>query len=255
MNRLKLLAFFAFITTIAAAQDDDPIFTDRPNVTDAVSIITPGTFQVELGYYNTKADYGIEDATFITAPNISVKYGLLDWLELRVLTNYGIAKFDDGTFSRKDNGLTPITFSPKFALLDQKGIIPKMALATSLTFPDIGEPAFQVQELNYGFRLLLEYGFGKFSWTNSIGTDWPKGMQQVWSYTTVGGYAFTDKLGAFVEFYGAFNNESDHYNTDMGVTYLLTNNLQVDAIFGTNIDGQSTRSFGFGVAWKTNCKK
>jgi hypothetical protein len=251
MNKLRLVIFFMIITTIAVAQDD-PIFTDRPNVTDAVSLISPGTFQVELGYYNTKADFAGGTDTYITAPNISLKYGLLDWLELRVLTNYGISKIDYGSGKDEVNGLTPITISPKFALMKQNGFVPKMAVATSFTFPDIGDQAFQVAELNYGFRLLFEYGFNKFSWTNSIGTDWPKGTDQIWAYTTVGGYAINDKLGTYIEIYGNLNNKSNNF--DLGLTYLINNRLQVDAIFAHNIGGSTARSFGFGIAWKTGSK-
>ncbi|MBV6639562.1 MAG: hypothetical protein KI791_02540, partial [Cyclobacteriaceae bacterium] len=74
------------------------------------------------------------------------------------------------------------------------------------------------------------------------------------SYTTVGGYAITSKLGAFLEFYGSFKSDRNELRTDFGLSYLLAHNLQVDVIYGTGF-GEDFQMFGFGCAWKTNFKE
>ena len=248
MNKSTLLLLL-FITSLEIFAQDSPIFTDRPNVTDAVPLISPGTFQVELGYANTQ----MGSFSHTTIPNLSVKYGLLDWLELRVLTNYATDKIEV-MGSETQRGITPITFSPKFGLLEQDGVIPRTSLVTNFTFPNVGAEAYQLDELNYGFRLLFEYGFGKFTWTNSTGTDWPKGFDQTWAFTTVGGYALTDKLSTWLELFGTFNDDNGGLGFDFGLAYLVSPSFQVDIIYGNQIGGTDYQLIGFGGAWKTNFK-
>ncbi len=251
-HNMKNIQFFCIlfsISVIATAQDS-PIFTDRPNVTDAVPLISPGTFQVELGYANTQSG----NFSHNTIPNLSVKYGLVDWLELRVLTNYAVNRFDF-MGAETQSGVTPITFSPKFGLLEQDGAIPRTSLVTNFTFPNVGAQAFQLDELNYGFRLLLEYGFGKFTWTNSTGTDWPKGFEQTWAFTTVGGYALTDKLSTWLELFGTFNDDNGGMGFDFGLAYLVSPSFQVDIIYGNQIGGTDYQLIGVGGAWKTNFRE
>ena len=252
MNRLTFFLALIIASSKILAQDT-PIFTDRPNVTDAVPLISPGTFQVELGYAYTDTENavisGIKNQTI---PNLSLKYGLFNWLELRVLSNYLINKIPDIETNR---GITPITFSPKFGLLEQEGAIPRTSLVTNFTFPNVGTEAYQLDELNYGFRLLFEYGFGKFTWTNSTGTDWPKGEGQSWAFTTVGGYAITDKLGTWLELFGTFNDDFGGVGFDFGITYLVSPNFQLDIIFGNQIGGSEYQLIGFGGAWKTSFKE
>ncbi|MBV6639780.1 MAG: hypothetical protein KI791_03635, partial [Cyclobacteriaceae bacterium] len=117
MNRFIFLLSLIIASSKILAQDS-PIFTDRPNVTDAVPLISPGTFQVELGYANSQ----IPTLSSNSIPNLSVKYGLFDWLELRVLSNYLVNKTEFMGLETR-SGITPIVFSPKFGLLEQKGAI------------------------------------------------------------------------------------------------------------------------------------
>tara|TARA_Y100001980_G_C14556900_1_gene352879 strand:- start:66963 stop:67712 length:750 start_codon:yes stop_codon:yes gene_type:complete len=249
MNRLTFFLALIIASSKILAQDI-PIFTDRPNVTDAVPLISPGTFQVELGYANTQSG----SFSHNTVPNLSVKYGLVDWLELRVLTNYAVNKIEL-MGAETQRGITPITFSPKFGLTEQDGAIPRTSLVTNFTFPNVGAEAYQLDELNYGFRLLFEYGFGKFTWTNSTGTDWPKGFDQTWAFTTVGGYALTDKLSTWLELFGTFNDDNGGLGFDFGLAYLVSPSFQVDIIYGNQIGGTDYQLIGFGGAWKTNFKE
>ncbi len=252
MNKLPFLFLILFSSFNLLAQET-PIFTDRPNVTDAVPLISPGTFQVELGYAYTDTENDVVSGIRSqTIPNLSLKYGLLDWLELRVLSNYLVNKIPDIETNR---GVTPITFSPKFGLLEQEGAIPRTSLVTNFTFPNVGAEAYQLEELNYGFRLLLEYGFGKFTWTNSAGTDWPKGEEQSWAFTTVGGYGITKKLGTWLELFGTFNDDFSGVGFDFGITYLVSPNFQLDIIYGNQIGGSDYQLIGFGGAWKTSFKE
>lgn len=246
---MRCLLSLLFLSTFSFSFSQEVIFTDRPNVTDAVAVLNKGTFQVEAGYLANKSGEGPSETTFTTIPNLSFKYGLSDKIELRVLTNY--ATLDNG--GADISGLTPITISPKFALLEQDGIIPKTTLALALTFPDVGEEAFQVQDVNYNFRGLFEYNFDFITWTNSIGMDFIDNNENVLAWTTVLGKSVTEKLGLFFELYGYEGDGYSAQNIDFGLTYIVNNDLQVDFIYGLNVDSNADSSIlGFGLAYKFN---
>lgn len=252
---ITLLLIAGLFGTLRA--QDDPIFTDRPNVTDAVAVIPKGVFQIEVGYLNDKLKFDGGDITLSTMPNLSFKYGLSERVELRVLTNYASLKIEDNIGSAEADGLTALTLSPKFALFEQSGAVPKTSLVTNFTFPDVGAQEFRNEELNYGFRALFEYNFGKVTWTNSFGYDWLDFDNNQSVITTVLSGSFTDKLGAFVEFYMIGSDGTADVNTDFGLSYLVSNRFQIDCIYGFNLyneydlEGVSSRIIGFGFAWKT----
>jgi len=57
-------------------------------------------------------------------------------------------------------------------------------------------------------------------------------------YTIAYGYSFTEKWGAYAELYGAFPEDTQAYHLwDAGITYLVNNNLQLDATIGTGFNG------------------
>jgi hypothetical protein len=65
------------------------------------------------------------------------------------------------------------------------------------------------------------------------------------------GYSITDRFGFYAELYGDFpeNNRANHF-WDAGVTYLLSNNLQLDATVGSGInEGQDILLSG-GVSYR-----
>ncbi len=262
MKKLLLLISISSIQFLVLAQES-PIFTDRPNVTDAVTLISPGTFQIESGFFQSmsKEESGFPsqrfliESTNITLPNFSLKFGLFKWMEFRILFNYRIDKLiSDSSPDFRSEGFTPIIVSPKFCLLRQSGFLPETTLVTGFTLPN-GRNATYRSDFNLALNLLLQYTLSKFSLAGSIGTDWQGTFDQSWfyRYTLVGGFAITDKLGTFLELYGNFADEL--VGIDAGFTYLITNSLQIDVIYDTNLNGINSHGFGFGIAWKTDFKE
>lgn len=257
LHKLTAILFFVLVAVGSINAQDDPIFTDRPNVTDAVGVIPKGAFQVEIGYLNDELTFDGGSITFSTMPNLSFKYGLSESVELRVLTNYAQLKIKNDINSSQASGLTAFTLSPKFALFEQLGAVPKTSLVANFTFPDVGAEEFRNEELNYGFRALFEYNFGKITWTNSLGLDWLDFDNNQSVFTTVLSGSITDKLGTYIEFYAIGNGGLASVNTDFGLSYLVSNRFQVDCIYGFDLyndyelDDASQRIIGFGFAWKT----
>ena len=244
-NIFSILYFALFFITISGSAQT--IFTDRPNVTDAVDPIPAGRFQTEVGFLFSEEDMtGIKS---MQIPNLSFKYGIVDWFEMRLITSYN--RLSDLPLSEDESGLSPITFSPKIGLTEQNGVVPNTALVANFTFQNLASEAFDVSEFQGGLTGLFEYNFGKVTWTNSIGRLYTCDCD--WAYTTVVGTSFTDKIGGFVEFYGTLNNNST-LNYDVGITYIITDNLQADALYGNTFEEFGFYFFGFGIAWKTDFK-
>lgn len=248
----KLVSTLFLLICFYGAYGQENILVDRPNVTDAVPTIGKGIFQVEAGYLNQIEKINGLENYFITAPNLSFKYGLIEGIEIRVLTNYIISRDEDDTY--EFSGFSPITLSPKFKLIEQNFIVPAISLTTSFTFPNIGEEAFQTDKLNYGFRLLFEHIFNdKYSWAHTFGADWFDTRETTWAYSSAFSMSLSGPVGAFAEFYGNFANDFNSiHGIDTGITYLLNSNMQADAIIGFPLnDNASDIMFGFGLAWRT----
>ncbi|UII31727.1 transporter [Fulvivirga ulvae] len=247
---LLLTPYFAF--------SQETIFTDRPTTTDAVKLISPGTFQIEMGYMNTRyEDEGIEFKS-ITAPNLSVKYGLAEWLELRVLANYLTLKVDAYDIENSLSGVTPLILSPKLKLIDQNFWIPRISLATAISFPEPAKEEFQSEKINYGGRLLFEHVFNdRYSWSHGFGADWDDSRETTWAYSSAFSVSLSGKVGAFAEIFGYFATDiPSTHSIDAGVTYLASDNIQLDTSIGLPLNENAPDFFySVGLAWKTNFKK
>lgn len=250
------LILFIFITFPALCQED-VIFTDRPNITDAVDVIPKGTFQVETGFLYVKTD--LDDSETFQIPNISLKYGLYEWLELRVITTNDKFTQDaqGGSLERiNETGLTPITFSPKAEIFQQVNWIPQLSLAATLSMPDVGASSFQNDKWNYGFRFLFE-NHNTLPWSASFGPDWDDTREVTWNYTITSGLMATEKIGFFLEIYGSFANDIDsQHGVDGGLSYLINNRLMADVIVGLPLNKFAPDFLiGTGISWKTNFLK
>lgn len=254
MKKLHLI-LLTFLSLPVVAQD--VIFTDRPNVTDAVDVIPKGTFQVESGFLYVKSD--LNDSENFQIPNISIKYGLYDWLELRVITTNDKFTQDaqGGSLAEfEETGLTPITFSPKAEIFQQVNWVPQLSMAASISMPDVGATAFQNDKWNYGFRMLFENN-NNLPWSASFGPDWDDTREITWSYSFTSGLMANDKLGFFMEIYGSFANDIDsQHGIDGGLSYLLNDDLIADFIVGLPLNKYAADFLiGAGISWKTNFLK
>lgn len=247
----SLLVFSASLLTYAAAAQNS-IFTDRPNVTDAVALLPTGTFQVELGYFRESSNDG--DLVNRTSPNINIKYGLTEWIELRVLTNYLNSNADTPAGEIEASGLTPIAISPKVRLLETESWLTNVTLSTNFILPSTGAEEFQNDHLNVGYRLLLENNFGSLNWSHGIGTDWDDDTDASWSYSSALGTSFAQDWGTFIEIYGTFGNGIlPTHGANAGILYLLTTDIQLDASFGIGLNDNTPDFFAsFGFAWRTS---
>ena len=244
---LAVPALFLALGT-ASAQTAD-LVTDRPDQTESAAAVPRGLVQVETGYLLSRDD-GVD--TF-EAPGTLVRIGLGARIELRI-GHAGIIG------SSRRHGAGDSEIGAKVNLIAAAdGWTPELAILGGLSLPTGAEPyssdgvdpsflAAFAHELSP--RLSLGYNLGA-AWESS--RDQPDRQASV-LYSLVLGVGVTDRLGAFVEVFGNRRTAADAatgVSIDGGLTFLLTDTLQIDLYVGKGLHGPTADAFvGTGLSFR-----
>lgn len=258
----KLLLGFLFTTAFSFAQETDkvePLVTDRPDATEASSTVGKGVLQFETGglYESFEANnIKSEDYTFNT---MLIRYGILDNLELRLGWDFveGVTTVNGNKLNNVMSGLSPLLLGMKIDIAEENGAMPEIALIGHV-FPIFSASAdYRPEYTGVDFRLSLSHTLSeKSSLGYNIGAQWGDDSAEAAAiYTMAYGYSITDKFGMYAELYGDFPEDSsaNHY-WDAGFTYLVCNDLQLDAYFGTSITEGQDLLFGLGFSYRVRKK-
>ena len=246
MRKICLLLLVLFSVQMLRAQN---IVTDRPDQTEAASTIPKGSFQIETGILIMDEDREIVDQELIL-PTTLFRYGLTDIFELRVVHEYSIRKWDpirftDGTYT----GFNDLQFG--FKLFIFEGGITQISLLSHAVAPT-GTSSFGGGDWGTINKLSIAHDISdNFSVGYNVGYDY-LGDDFI-TYSLALGFSLTDKLGAYLEPFGAFNDGDHSSNYDMGVTYLLKPNVQLDFSFGFGLNNSMNYS-SFGISWNIPSK-
>jgi hypothetical protein len=221
--------------------------TDRPDKTESAYTVDAGHFQLEMdiaNYTRTRINDGTENTkteSYGVAP-FNFKYGLTDSIDLQVLvdtfTTQRTTDYVAGTRSTI-SGFGDITVRTKFNVWGNDGgqtalaVMPFIKLPTAANGLGNGKVEGGVivplaVELPHGF------GLGLMTEVDLVhnGVDYrPEFINSV----TVG-TDLTEKLGMYVEFFTARSTGAGaawSNTADVGFTYALTDNIQLDA--GVNL--------------------
>jgi hypothetical protein len=220
-------------------EKEEPLESDRPDFTDSSTTVGFQKFQVESGYTYTQAVAGDPTHSAHDLPELLVRYGVAERLELRVAWDEGMV-FDRRTDRNSgrvvtENGGTDVDFGFKYAITKQKKWRPQSAVTVSVSAPvgDLSQSSRQVDAfVNYLYswelskKLALNCSTGNL-WTAESGDRFSR-----FSQSASVEYELTEKLHVFNEWFAFFRRDSSdnrpqHYY-DAGVTYLVTPNFQLD---------------------------
>ena len=260
MRSRILLALGMLFAAAAVAQEgwsglDGALVTDRPDFTESTSTLPRGHFQVEGG--TTVARVEDEDSTAFG--ELLVRIGTGERWETRLgLGSYARVEtpFDDVS------GLEDPSLGIKVRFTDDPGDLgpgqPAAALIVATSIP-AGDEELTDDEWVPEAKLALAWELTpRFSLSSNLNyayaVDGEDRLHQLGA-TLSGGLSLTDRLGAYLEWYG-FNEETDdgpstHY-VNTGVTWLIHSDLQVDARVGTGLNDADPDWFvgvGAGVRW------
>lgn len=226
--RKSLYALFLLlgINVWGQEQEIEPINTDRPDQNEGTYVLPKGTFQIEGGLQYSEGEF---------APSLMLRYGLLKGTEIRLDTDFGKdiwhTQFNDFTLSVKQR------------LLNKENL-PAFTLVGYLAYDDT-----EGDRINADLLLAVDYEFlSKWSLTYNIGSS--DGFENMVMNSQLG-YSFAEKWTAFGEYYGTFGAVRPKHNLSAGLKYLLTNDLQLDAIAGFSVFKSESDNFvALGVAYR-----
>ena len=227
-NYIVLILF-----TLTFSNNFAQISTDRPDQTEGTHVLRNGDFQIESGL-TFNSDGG--------SLNNLLRIGTFKGIELRFSTNL-ISDHEDmtGLFPSLDN----LEFGAKFKILDKKETLTKISflshLSVSTEYSDnsggLLNRILVSHELSESFELAYNLGYSKYF-------EQDNGLLV---YSLVVAKSFGN-LGAFVEIFG-----DSYSNWDLGITYLMKDNLQADISYGQGINNELSY-LSIGAAWNFSLK-
>ena len=255
-NILLLSVLWIFSGMLFAQTEYPPLVTDRPDQTESSVTVPAGSFQVESGFVYER-DYNtlIESDGYHYATTL-LRYGLHKNLELR----FGMAyqEIRSRTLATDEleslTGLSPVNLGVKISVMKEKGWRPEMAFLTGITLPGTGLGAYSVSSFAPSLRFAFSHTLtDRFSLGYNLGAEWDgENPDALGIYTLVLGIGATERLGLFIEVYGAFpeNGPADH-RFDTGLTFLVADNFQLDMSGGLGLNKEAPDGFfNFGFSWR-----
>jgi hypothetical protein len=215
------------------------IVTDRPDVTEASTVVPKDSLQIENGFTQT-SDHGT--GTLDLSESL-VRYGLSDGTELR----FGVPNiFFRDAGGQPASGISDLSFGIKRQLGPLPGKF-DVAVIAALSFPTGGR-----NESSHGFDPVI-----KLPWSRPLTENWSFGgmfsgfwetvesrHRFLWEPTFYLERALTKKTDAFVEFAGDyFAHGSTKEFIHFGIAYRFTATSQLDFHFGFGLTEATPNHF------------
>ena len=244
--KVKIIAFLILFSCVGFAQEIESIQADRPDQTETPFLTPKGMFQIETGFSFQKND---ANSSSNLLPSSLWKYGVNENFELRLITEFANEK------TNNDNlyGFNPVLIGCKIKISEEKGCFPKTSFIGHISLPNAASTIFKTDYFAPEFRFLMQHTLSKkMSFSYNFGVEW-NGFtpEPTFIYTVTTGYALTEKLGCYAEFFGfAPQINSANHNFDTGFTYLINNNFMIDVSSGVGITKNAPDhyvAFGFSI--------
>ena len=231
---------------------EDPVDADRPDFSEGTGTIAPGHVQLESGYTHSR----LEDLDGDALGELLIRIGMGERWE---------AQIDAGSYVRIDGPGTDLSgredpgVGIKLRLTGEAEELapgqPAAAIIVGTSIP-AGDDELTADEWVPEAKLALDWALtSRFSLSANLGYAWQAEADDRFhqlSGSLSGGMSITDRLGAFVEYFGFSEEEMDGPSTDYldaGVSFLVFNDLSVDAYVGRGLNDADPDWFaGFGGA-------
>jgi hypothetical protein len=246
-KRLLAVAAFILVAQQGYSQQVKPIpqpdlETDRPDQTEAASVIPFKTIQLETGLYFQKDKIGDATQKYIAYPTALVRFGILDWLELRTEGTYQRLVVEDEIRTRA-NGFGPLTVGTKVKLWTEKGFRPQAAAMAMVDLP-VGHEAFKPEDPQVNLRLMLKNSLSeKMDLNYNLAYGWEDG-EPLMGYAVSIGRSLNDRITVYGEIFGDKpDGAKAAHSFDTGLLFLISPNLQVDLAAGTALNSAAPDYF------------
>lgn len=239
--RTALLLVLLFIASMADAQSQDALTTERPGFSSSPYALAPSVLQIEAGYQFTDSGNGVE---LQNLPLLLVRYGLSNNMELQVGWS-GYAWADIG--GADVDGITDASVGVKWQVTDERSSVP-IALFAGLSIP-IGDDNFTTDEFDPSVAAFWSYS-NVLDWFGTVVVSEPDDETQISNALGIN-LPIREDVGGYVEYYGVYGNGGPEHYVNGGLTYLSRLNLQFDAYLGFGLNDRSADLLvGGGLAYR-----
>ncbi len=250
--KFKHLLLMLLLSTSLYSQD---MITDRPDMTESPNTVKPGTVQIETGamleMYTINIDKIDMNAKVMSLPSTLFRVGVFSFMELRLGTSYITNSFDAIPEKIEMSHFSAYDVSVKLNILDGGfglGFLAGCELNNANLGGETSSPnpyAIIAASHDVTDGWSMGYNLGIFV----DGLD-PDGAEVEYAFASVAsGFEINDKVGAFVELYSEINSiEEVVLYYDNGLTYKLSETVQLDVSFGTCIT-ERYNFYSCGVSW------
>jgi hypothetical protein len=228
---------------------DEPLATDRPDFTEASSVVGRGVLQIETGYTYFHDDEDGTRTTTHSLPETLFRYGVSDNVELRLVWNYFWEETSDAVSNARRDGADDLVVGAKFALTSQEGLRPESALIVDMSTPT-GGLAFTNHHCELGTNYLYGWdlpndtsiagSFGYSTGTDAPGANSDFDRHNIFHASVTHGFPLAESLNMYIEYFGLYydglsEGRPENY-IDSGITYLPNNNVQFDVRVGVGLN-------------------
>jgi hypothetical protein len=258
---LALGALLAGADALAQDAEQDHIETDRDSFTPATTLAGPGRLILESAYSFIDNRDAAETHSY---PELIGRYGVAEWLELRLGANYEIggesnaisgAGGDVGELESGDvESESKISYGFKAALSEQDGWMPRSAAVLHGNTPTSGAETATHLVATYVWGYTLVKGC---EWDTAIrygdGSEEEDDFNR-WAPSTVLKVEVIENWLAHIEYFGLFTDgrEQELSQSDIspGIHHLLTPNIELGVRVGWGVSRDAANFFsnaGVGV--------
>ncbi|GAB3818929.1 transporter [Pontibacter rugosus] len=213
----------------------EKISSGRPDLTQGTYTVPQGMVQVEAGLTLWQDTQNEDKTTSHAYPNVLVRAGILKGLELRLQSMIQDSVIENSSGRRKVNGIGPLNVALRVQLWEQNGLLPQAALQSGLNLP-VGSKEVTPRHADPEFVLALSHELNqRFDLTYNLGYSWEE-SEPLQSYGVNLTADVSDKLMTYIEVLGEKQKgeKAEHF-ADMGLMFLLQNNLQLDVGAGIGL--------------------
>jgi hypothetical protein len=260
----QLLFLDDLFAPLQADESRDPwaerMDTDRHDYTQSARTVGRGVSQLEMGYTYYYEDTGEEIEQSHVTPEMMVRLGLTQDIELRIMWNYVWRTIESEEETANDDGAEDLRWGFKLRATEQSGLVPESAIKISFTAPS-GGAAWTTDRVEFGTLYIYEWRLAE-RWTlagsSGLATqalaDFALLPEEpasdrflIWIQSVALGLEITEKNTLYAEWFGEFSHAlADEVSIsifNVGVDHYFTDNIVVDLRAGVGLNDESDNFF------------
>ncbi len=254
---MKSISNFILTLTVAFlsisssnAQIRNQIHPDRPFQTKIAFVVPEGSFEIETGFAYEKEKYSFQsfDVTSesITLAQTTFRYGVARNFEFRADGEFLMNKTTSNGIDSNVQGIRGIAVGSKIKFVDEKELIPDLALLINLNLP-YGNEVLRPDKFEPGMFLALHKSLNpKVDFGISAGAENKSNLDNYfYSFGTFLDFQLSGKLNAFLEFFGTSTKSmSPQQYLNVGIVFLHLTNFKIDFSLRKLVKNENSDWFG-----------